>query len=1221
MAQTVLRSSGCASSLSPKYSMQGWRVRRALLSWLVAIAAPLTAQTAPEIVQGNVTDGASLPISGVAVSITGARSGAARIVHSDAEGRFKAAFFEPEGEYTVLAREPGFAPALRRVFRVANSSVMAVHIVLVRSAYPLAPILVRAPLLPDRRGRERPSIGGLSRDASPGRDLLDDPSDLTALTALAPGVLAVGDSGYAVLGTSPDQNSTLLDGMSLEEGNVPPDAQCSVRFATTTSDVSRGRFAGGQTSVSSCKGRDWFESTVRARIGDPILSWADPSSALPASRSLMVTGFAAGPIRLGVAHYHFAFSGVTSSTPGRTLLSGNQAQVAAFGLSVDTVAAVVSALQAAHSPLSVAGASASYVTRRGSGQLTIDWNSGASDSWVLTANGSTNTTLGVGLTPTALPISSAESHLTNGRIMLRRTALTGDVTDDLTVAASGSGASTTPVSPLPGAIVQVGAAYAGGATGLALLRFGGAGTITRRTRQVVDVRHEIVHSPSGSAGRIQFGQQVTLDHSIGGPVQDSVGQFTYESISALSTNQPSSYSRVFGPTSAASTVLSEAAWLGATWRVSPPFSVEFGLRLDAAQYGSPPEYNPAIDSLFGARTDRMPSWVSISPRIGFAWLVHRVSENGTTMIRGQRVGTLFIDMSEVNNEPRGNSGAGTTLFGGIGAYRGTISASRLSGLRVSAGDPGSLQRLDCVGNDVPIPDWSTAASSVFSSCRSDSGGSRLLTAPSVSVLASGFRPAVDWKADLGLHHLLRPLGYVQATLLLLRELDTPSSTDLNLNRSAQFRIASEADRAVLAPASAIVPSTGLIDPSAARLSTRFGPVVQIASNLHRTGAQLDVTVGVPKLLGRFPVELGYALSWQRAEVSGFDGTTGGDPFAVEYQGGAQPIHQFTITSLAPAQLWWFRANVRLNVTSGVPFTPLVSGDINGDGLSNDRAFIPQPGTIDDSAFSKQYAALLAAAPAAVRHCLGSQIGRIAAANSCHTPWHAQVDVTADFAPRGGLGRDRRWHLTTTLINAGAAIARLLGVSSGVVQGSTPVDDRLLYVTGFDPVARRFTYRVNQAFGRSFVSGVGRASYLPFQVRVGVEYALGERPQNPYLHDLGIRKSGVTSADTDLVRRISALVSNPVDTILALRDSLVLDDQQLEALRTLGTQFRAARDSASRAIVDSAARKGARLSDGDMYVLIESYAGNEGFLRSDARDAILRILSPDQQVKLSTLLNR
>src|SRR6185503_782737 len=74
------------------------------------------------------------------------------------------------------------------------------------------------------------------------------------------------------------------------------------------------------------------------------------------------------------------------------------------------------------------------------------------------------------------------------------------------------------------------------------------------------------------------------------------------------------------------------------------------------------------------------------------------------------------------------------------------------------------------------------------------------------------------------------------------------------------------------------------------------------------------------------------------------------------------------------------------------FTPMVSGDVNGDGYNNDRAFIYNPATTADTALSAGMQNLLANAPSSVRDCLRKQIGAIAGKNSCEGPWTTSLSL-------------------------------------------------------------------------------------------------------------------------------------------------------------------------------------------------------------------------------------
>lgn len=85
-----------------------------------------------------------------------------------------------------------------------------------------------------------------------------------------------------------------------------------------------------------------------------------------------------------------------------------------------------------------------------------------------------------------------------------------------------------------------------------------------------------------------------------------------------------------------------------------------------------------------------------------------------------------------------------------------------------------------------------------------------------------------------------------------------------------------------------------------------------------------------------------------------------------------------------------RVTLRNRLSSGLPFTPMVAGDVNGDGSTNDHAFIFDPRLVTDEAVGAGMGQLLAHSPARIRECLSSQTGRIAAYNSCRAGWSSNL---------------------------------------------------------------------------------------------------------------------------------------------------------------------------------------------------------------------------------------
>jgi hypothetical protein len=78
--------------------------------------------------------------------------------------------------------------------------------------------------------------------------------------------------------------------------------------------------------------------------------------------------------------------------------------------------------------------------------------------------------------------------------------------------------------------------------------------------------------------------------------------------------------------------------------------------------------------------------------------------------------------------------------------------------------------------------------------------------------------------------------------------------------------------------------------------------------------------------------------------------------------------------------------------SGLPFTPLVQGDVNGDGRGGDRAFVPDAAREPDAATAAQLQALLASGAEGARACLTAYAGRVAARNGCRGPWTQTLNL-------------------------------------------------------------------------------------------------------------------------------------------------------------------------------------------------------------------------------------
>ena len=1184
----------------------------------------LAAQSDAELVRGRVRDSGGVPLSGATITITAAVSQQVRVAHSNERGEFSSLFADGGGPYTVLVRRIGYTPATLSARRTGISNVVTIDAALTKSAYPLDPITVRASAATTRPQVERPSIGGTEQSALAVGTFLSDPGDLNALLALTPGVRALGDSAYSVMGASPEQNSRVVDGMRFDGSILPPDAMCAGHLMTSTSDPSRGRFAGGQFVAQTCRGGESFASTVRASFADPLLSSSDPDYAIPPARVGAWSGFMSGALSPGASHFRLSFSGSTRLTASPSLLSAASASLAQFGLLPDTVARFKTTIAGLGVPLTNSTIPLSSERRNAAAFLSVDWNPGAAVSLLLTASGSLATTDAVNLNANSLPSLLGGSSQRTGRIFIRGTSYIAGFVDNLTTVLSSSSRNSAPYVNLPTGSVLVGSSSKDGGASLVPLAFGGGASANHSIASSWSTRNEMLRIVQFH--QVRIGQELTFDWIRSTGLASGLGTYVYQSLDDLAANRPSSYSRTFGTADQSSHSLNAASWLADTWKASTRVSLEGGIRLDWASLGSAPAYNEQVDALFGHRTDKVPADFGVSPRLGFVWLVKPAGRVTVRLPNGQLLHAAGVqDNTDIPNYPvpRGNFGSGTTLYGNIGAFRGVIPVNRYAGLVDHTGLPGATQALACVGDASPIPAWSGSNGAVFTECRAGQPSTYASNRPNVLLLDPAARAPLDWKLSFGLNGTTFGEWAITPSVVLVRELNTSGRIDLNLRRDAGFSLASEGNRPVFVAPQQIVSTTGTISPNASRAHVEFAQVMNSVSDLHRSAGQFNLAVSPPPAFSRIQVRFNYSYNAQQNELRGFDGTTAGDPFVVERVSGAQPLHEFVATAPAFARIWWFTTGLRAIVSSGTGYTPFVMGDINGDGLSNDLAFITNPSVSADSALGAEMDRLLGHAPASARACLLSQMGRVAAANSCRGPWQFRLDLAVDFTPPRSVAVTDRLHITTRFFNAGAAIMRMLGVSSAIAGASTPRDERLLFVTGFDPAAQRFKYRVNQAFGQPLDLGAGSRGFPPFQIQLGVQYQLGAAPNIALLSRNGLIPTRYSATWPEDVRAVFRRIAreNPVDGILALRDSLTLTSEQVTALEGMRSQYQRTADSVIAQAVTGVVGVGKKLSDNDFVAeLNRMHRGIDG-PREAARDAALSVLTSGQTAILEVITGR
>jgi hypothetical protein len=1203
---------------------------------ILGTTPPLAAQSTTEIIRGRVAGPDSVPLAGAEVRVTGLVSRMALVARTDARGIYTLVFPQAEGEYLAVVRRVGFRSKSFRLSRTGLSPVLGMDVYLDQATQILERVVVTAgPATGDRV-----AIGEVASGALADSLFLADPSRLMDLLLSIPGITSFDDSTFSVLGSASSQNVTTLDGINVRGGSgLPPDALASMRVVTSSADPARGGFAGANVTQTLRGGTDIFVSTLRVAGSNRGLVWHDPEWSRPMSRPFSHSGTANGPIIRERLRYNISWSAEDNTSDWYSLLTPRAPLLSQQGVSIDSVDAVTEALRGLGVPLSLSTGPRDANSRGFRLTEVLDFAPNATTSLRLSHRANWQRNVGNGTSLLSFPTRVNESGSTSHSVGIRATGLVRGLLNEATAGLNYHSDHSDPFTLLPGGRVRVGTDFSDGRTGLTSLTFGGGNGEYYEQTWSGELGNEVSWMPGDGRHRVKFGGRAGFEQSnyFYFPGSPLLGMYTYHTIEDLVANTPTAYERVITNTARRTRSGNSSLWVGDEWRVSEALQLQGGVRLDFAHPGTIPRYNPAVEETFGVRTDRVPRHAGWSPRIGFTWASGQRRGRGTSGgastlggLSASEIRSMSPDLvSSLVAMQRASTLPGIAITGTIGAYRGVVRNETIAELVEATGLPGTRVTLSCVGDAVPIPDWDTMIEGPTACADGSTGTTYSLAQPLVRVFDPSFRAPVSWRGNVGVNGIRVPGDWLLSlTGGFAFNNNNQSAIDLNLTRTPRFHLPDEGDRPVFAPASAIVPSSGAISPGASRISPEFATVTSMVSDLRSYDGELQATLSPPQPLfnRRLSLSLRYTLNAGRSEVRGSSRVgTAGDPFRKEWVRSSEPTH--TIRFTGSARWWGINLGVSTYLYSGLPFTPLVSGDVNADGQDgNDRAFIPDPAMITDTSLARQFNDLLAHARPAARSCLATQFGRIVGANSCRTPWQARFDVSASITPPSSWNYSDRLRLTFQLSSASGALVRALGLENtplGQTALSTTPNATLFYVTGFDPATGRFQYRVNQLFGEPSNFGSARRRFSPSQLQLGLEYVFGGPVLNPIARGLGLREPPDQPPLTLEQRRtaVTRLKRDPAAPLIALRDSIDLSDVQLAQLDSLSRAYSVRADTALAPFLDWVLSKGRRLFDKDLARPLAQAQSALSRLNDEYGEMAQALLSPAQQSRFSELSER
>lgn len=1157
---------------------------------LLAAVLPAGAQRGMPVdtISGRVVAADSAPIA-ARVSAEG-DDGRVFRTQADSAGRYLLAIPGGSGIYNLTAEAFGYIPFLAAVQRPAGGGRIVRDLRLNPRVVELESLVVTAPTVTlDVRqgtpGETFEAFGALTAEGLP-----VEPGDLADLAALAPGVVRLGDEeGLSIAGQAPSQNRTTVDGATYSGGRLPAEGVRSVATLTNTYDVSHGRFSGGEIAARTISGTNLWGGALTARLKEPWLTYGSlPGDAFgQRDRRFEVSAGGGGAL---VRDRLFVYGAADlSRTRGlRPFLNlDDAAALRLLGVAADSArrfAGIANTLGL--SPEGAADARRDYASALARVDYTL------SDRHSLTARldwrGSRSS--GLGASPLRLAASSGEQRRGEAGVLAQFTSGWGLWANDLRVYHSRGEESATFGTAGPVGRVRVSSTFDDGTAGISSLNFGGVPFLFPEGEHFLwEMADELTYATDDGAHRFKAGVLLQEERSLLMESQNRYGTFTFSSLGDLERNRPVSFTRTLPGEYGEATHRYAALYLGDTWRPSEELALIYGLRLEGSRYGE----RSALDSLSGSHSRGVPSEIFLSPRLGFSY---KVPGQGDMTVRG-----------------------------GIGAFRGTVPLRSLASVWNETGTGES--RLLCIGPATPTPDWRAYAAdpAAIPSVCADGTSVFADRAPSVTLFGPGFAAPRTWRASLGVDGTLAKRLSYQTGALLVRGERLPTAVDGNLDTHVGFGLPGEAGRPVFVEPDKIDPGSGGIAPDASRLLPTLGIVRELGARGESWTGQL--TAGLIGVVGKNTlVAFYYALTRSRDRIGGIaapgalGATTAADPSRLEWAASdfdrrhsfqlilSDRIHPH-ITISAIGQLG-----------SGLPFTPLVAGDVNGDGALNDRAFIFAPESTTDASVALGVDRLLETAPSPVRDCLRRQLGSIAERNSCRTPWWSSLNLKAEFVAPGFARDRRRLIFTLTASNVTAGLDYLLHGADdlrGWGQYRLP-DATLLETRGFDPDSRAYRYEANPRFGQPLGNGLLR---IPFQLVLQGRLTVGADPRYQPMANLVASTLQTVSGPEEIRAQLAERIRNVPALVLGLDAEdpgvLALTPDQTAHLKAAAESLAPRIDSALDSLAEAFAQRGPMTAA--RRARVQEGAREAQAIMDAALGAARQILTPTQWEKLPVWL--
>ena len=1008
-------------------------------------------------IQGRVAGEDGSPIAGATVRVTYSPDGSRWEVVTRSTGGYLLEDVAVGGPYRIEARALGFAPEERSGILLALGQRLVADFALRPAAVELAPVTVHAtadPVLnPSRTGPAE--IVSAARIAA----LPNLTRDFFALTLLSPHVaISPSSVGAPTGGISSAGQNRLLNGFQIDGGvNGDPfsgrlpgrgtlprpislEALQEIEVLAAPFDVRYGGFAGGLVNAVTKSGTNAVHGSVFGNLADAALvgtnAAGDPAGDFT---TWQYGGTIGGPIVRDHAHYLLSFDkqhrGVADPGPLITDTAGG-ADTVNIGIRYGSATRFQDILRNTYGldPGTLGPSNAEVPATDVFGKITVQLSTNShlelSHHY---ADGDSRGFLGRFYGQYYLSsIALGNPATANASRLIWTSLVNGRWSNELILSYLWLRDQCRPNVTYP--LIQVSADRGMLLAGTSLIC---PSLFVQHALEVTENATLGVGAHALTLGTHAQAFQFQQDQIIGG-----VGQWNFGTLDDLETGRAFHYERALPGPSRSGVVTFPAVQIALygqdRWNPARGLTLTVGLRAEMLVLRQAVATDDALRTALGVDNGRLPSgnWLW-SPRLGFNYDLHG---EGQTFLRG-----------------------GVGLFSGSPPYVWVGNAYR---------DDGREQLfLSCDGSAVPSFDPLNQPTT----CASGAG-----PVPQVSFFDPGLSPPQNLKVAFGADHRL-PGGIVGTVdVLYARAVHQWYVSDANLG-SPVGAAAGEGGR----PLYGAISAAGFASP--VRREPTLGAVVRVSDG---SGDHSFVLSGqLRKQFGdRAEVSALYAhtRAWDRMSLVNFqarpnlqntplDGTLDDRRLGTS---AFETPHRVELGALVRLP-YLIRVSVLYAGASGTPFTYVVRGDANADGIGtgmlNDIVYVPRDS--EDIALAKpadwgKLDRFIESEP-----CLRRQRGRIAARNSCRNPWFGTLNarLTKAFPTVSGQSLE----LTADVYN----VLNLINRQWGQSRVTTPeIRVPMLRLVGYDASAGRGIYRLQ-------LPGFRQIQDLPsrWQVELGVRY--------------------------------------------------------------------------------------------------------------------------------------